>query len=296
MLFLVPAFAGCASPDGEESNPPATDSSTTDPEDNGTAGDDPNLTDDAGGNGTDDSGSGSDAQEADAFVIEDLRVVDEDGNDTIHEDDRVTVSYAVRNPDASSGSVTRFVSLAIDGEVVSVDQVTLAPGESKAFDHELGSVRGRESVVAEVRVAPARERVEATVVEWPRTGEQIEIGPLSIRVNRWLKDIEDNSTLVNTTFAMAAAGTGGGSAAAAGDLSELRANILCVDASGAVTVVGEVDPDLPETGASGTQDVRLPECEERLYGVRFTGRLDGERVEQRVLFVERGWQPPASGA
>lgn len=300
LCFLVLPLAGCAGDAPDESTPPAGDTGTGDANGTGDAGGD--GTDATGGsNGTgdgnetgDDTNDTGDASGSSAFLVEDLRVEDQDGNQTLHEDDRATVRYTLRHPGGSNDPLTRFVSLAIDGEVVKVDQVRLEPGATKEMEYDLGTLRDRESVVVEVRVAPARERMEATVETWPRTRENVEMGPVTLRVNRWLTDLEDGgSTIVNVTLSRQAESTGG---AASPSFQRFRANILCADAEGVVSFEGEARPSLPEPGATGLQDIRLPGCDHTLYGVRFTGEVDGETVERRVLFVEDGWRPPAADA
>lgn len=217
------------------------------------------------------------------FAVEGLRILDQHDNETLHEDDHARILYVLRHPGAPDEPLTRFVSLLLDGKVVWVENLRLEPGESREFEYDLGVLHGRSAITAEVRISPISEVLESTVLAWPRTAEDIEWEGLTLRVDHWLDDAENDSTIVNMTLARPPEAPAFGA---------LRAHILCLDEQGVVHAQGEVHPESPAPGELLTQDVVLPACEHSTYGVGFTFELDGQAILQRVLFVEHGWQPP----
>lgn len=263
LALLALPLSGCLGDDGapEESTQPTPSGNVTAPTP-----------------GANESGEG-------AFLIEglELRANGSDAPATVfHEDDVVEARYTVRHPGSPGKAITRFVTFVVNGEVEDVQQLRLEPDGSRDYTQPLGSMRGRERLDVEVRVAPSAARVNATVEEWPRTGEETRLGNLTLRVHRWLKDA-DGSTLVNVTFRMPSAG--------AENLTEARAKIICADEAGTITLGGDARPPMPAPGEGGVQDVRLPGCPHTLYGVRFKADEGGREVEKRILFVDRGWAP-----
>lgn len=224
---------------------------------------------------------------SDAFLVEELRVApQDDGVRPLREDDEIFVRFTLRHPGTPDEAVTRFVTIAVDREVVDVQQIRLEPGATRDIEVPLGFARGRESVQAEVRIAPTVARVEVDVTPWPRTGENVEVGSLTFRVDRWLRDDETGGTRVNLTVKR--------SADPDTHLSDRWARLLCADEHGRVSLHGEVRILLPGPGEQGTQDLNLPGCEHTIYGVHLEGQEGGEPLSDRILFVKRAWMPPAA--
>ena len=264
-LLVSLLIAGCARP--EESG-------------NGQADPDTNTTPTGNGNGTRVSG----------FRIDGLSILPAHGeNRTLREDDAAIIRYTLVNPATTGGTADYLVSYILNGEVHDIHTLRLAPGESKAFEVRDDDLRDLEPIKVEVRAGNEKATAEATVTEWPRTRDRVDLGPVAVTVNRWLKNETDGWTDVNITAER--------KDGEVGNYSMLRARILCADARGNVTTAGEARPNVPEPGMSAMSDVHLPGCPETLYGVELSGKdAQGEDVYTRILFVERGWRPPVSSA
>lgn len=229
----------------------------------------------------------SGGQETAVFLIEDLRIVPATGDERaeIYEDDRVVARFTVRHPGDTDQAVERFVSYALDRQIVDVVQLRLEPGQSRDFEYPIGAARGRESILVEVRIAPTSARAEVEVQDWPRTRESVDAGNLTVRVNRWLRDELTGDILVNATFTVPP------------DAPETRwrVKILCADATGNVTMHGDARPAFAEPGQPAVQDLQLPDCRKNdsdtIYGIAVL-RSSEETPGQRILFVEHGWRPP----
>lgn len=219
------------------------------------------------------------------FEIDGPTILPLDGrNRTLREDDGARIAYTLRAP-AEGKAVSAFVTFALNGQIVDVQTVTLQPGDAKAFEKVLPAVRDLKEVRAEVRSGSAKVSAHSPVDPWPRTGETTAFGNVTVRVERWLKDPADGSTLVNVTI----------DNKDDKGIAFLHARILCSDEKGNVTAEGFAEPALPTPGSAGMSDIRLPGCPHTLYGVEFKGKeSDQTGVYGRILFVEAGWRPPVS--
>lgn len=270
-LLLALLTAGCASPDesgnGQTNTPPTNDSGTT------------TTTPPTGGGGR-----------VAGFRIDDLSIASADGaNRSLREDDHVVIRFTLVNPATGGEPAAYLVSYILNGEVQDIHTLRLAPGERKSFEYRDDDLRDLKPIKVEVRAGDQKATVEASVTEWPRTGDRVDLGPVAVTVNRWLKNATDGWTDVNVTAERKAGD--------AGNYSMLRARILCADAAGNVTTAGEARPNVPEPGMSAMTDIHLPGCPETLYGVELSARdAEGKDLYARILFVERGWRPPASTA
>lgn len=261
-LLLALVLAGCTGKPQESGNPPTNGTST-----NGTT------------NGT----------RAAGFLIQDLAIRPANGeNRSLHEDDHAVVRYTLVNPETGGGASDFLVSYLLNGEVQDIHTIRLAPGESKPVEWRMDDLRDLKPIKVEVRAGNQKASAEASVTEWPRTGDRVDLGPVVVTVNRWLKNATDGGTDVNVTAER--------KDGEAGNYSLLRAHVVCADAKGNVTASGEERPNVPEPGMSAMTDIHLPGCAETLYGVEFTGKDPaGQPIYTRILFVERGWRPPTAG-
>lgn len=260
-LLLAPLGAGCIGSPEESTTPPTgTTTTPTPPTTNGRV---------AG------------------FRIEGLAIGPDDGaNRTLREDDRARISYTLTNP-GTEGSATFLVSYIENGEIKDLPHLTLKAGESKRVERTIDDLRGVTRIDVEVRAGNEKATASATVTAWPRTGDRVDLGPVVLTVNRWLKNATDGWTDVNITAERKLAPDG--------NYSMLRVRILCADAAGKVEAKGEARPNVPEPGTSAMSDVHLPGCDGTLYGVEFSGKDAAEAsIYVRILFVESGWRPPTS--
>ena len=246
------------------------------------------------GNGTNGSATttpptGSGARAA-GFRIDDLAIAMEGGaNRTLREDDHVVIRFTLVNAATDGAPAAYLVSYLLNGEVQDIHTLRLAPGERKSFEYRDDDLRDLKPIKVEVRAGDQKATAEASVAEWPRTGDRVDLGPVVVTVNRWLKNATDGWTDVNVTAERKMGDEG--------NYSLLRARVLCADAKGNVTTAGEERPNVPEPGMAAMTDIHLPGCPETLYGVEFGGKgPQGEDIYTRILFVERGWRPPVSPA
>lgn len=224
------------------------------------------------------------------FRIDGLAIEPAHGeNRSLHEDDAAVIRYSLVNPATEGGTSDFLVSYLLNGEVQDIHTIRLGPGESKDFEFRDDDLRDLKPIKVEVRAGSERATAEATVAEWPRTRDRVDLGAFHFTVNRWLKNATDGWTDVNVTVDRK-----GGEV---GNYSMLRARILCADASGNVTTAGEARPNVPEPGMSAMTDIHLPGCPETLYGVELTAKdAQDQLLYTRILFVERGWRPPAAAS
>lgn len=229
------------------------------------------------------------AGNAAGFRVDDLRIAPvADANRTLHEDDAARISYTLVNPSSEGGASTFLVSYIYNGAVEDVTNLRLEPGASKSYERVIDDLRDLTRITVEVRAGSERGDTQADIAKWPRTGERVDLGPVVLTVNRWLKNATDGWTDVNVTAER--------KAEPMGNYSMLRARVLCADTAGKVTAHGEARPNVPEPGMSAMTDVHIPGCPETLYGVEFTGRDAEEKpLYVRILFVDAAWRPPAAG-
>ncbi|HWH09336.1 MAG TPA: hypothetical protein VNX21_09055 [Candidatus Thermoplasmatota archaeon] len=224
------------------------------------------------------------------FRIDGLSIAPAHGEDRpLHEDDAAVIRYTLVNPASEGGPSDFLVSYLLNGEVQDIHTIRLAPGASKDFEFRLDDLRDLKPIKVEVRAGSEKASAEATVAEWPRTRDRVDLGPMAVTVNRWLKNATDGWTDVNVTVER--------KEGEAGTYSMLRARILCADARGNVTTAGEARPNVPEPGMAAMTDIHLPGCPETLYGVELSAKDAQDRdIYTHILFVERGWRPPVTAA
>jgi hypothetical protein len=217
------------------------------------------------------------------FTIAGLNITNADETRAPHEDDEIHVKYLVRNDRAETFS--RFVTYLENGEVVDTQTLRLGPGESRSFDKTLPPLRAAGKLAVEVRAGDQRANASVDVATWPRTGESVDLGPVSVRVERWLQDPDSKELIVNLTVERKALPDG--------DYHMLRAHALCATATGNVTAEGEARPVVPEPGTTGMMDLRLPGCPDIIYGIDLSGNDAADQpFYWRILFVDSGWAPP----
>lgn len=261
LLLVAPALlAGCTGPEGAEATPPT-----------GAAGTPPQFRAPAG------------------FELEGPTITPLDGrNRSLREDDGALVRYTLRQPADAPNASTALVSFLLNGQVDDVDSVTLAPGQSKSFERKIDAVRNLTEVKVEVRAGAANGQASAPVSAWPRVGETLRFDDyFSVEVANWTADTATAQTVVYVTVTRGAT-----------PFHEFRAHLLCLDDKGGVKSVGVSRPELqPQPGASEALQMTLPLCPGETYGVDFKAEVGGgETIYGRVLFVPKGWTPPAPAA
>lgn len=261
VLLVAPLLvAGCAGPQGAEATEPTGATGTT-----------PSFRAPAG------------------FQLDGPTITPLDGrNRSLREDDGALVRYTLRQPADAPNASTALVSFLLNGEVDDVETVTLAPGESKGFERRIDAVRNLTEVRVEVRAGSASGKATAPVTAWPRVGELLRFDDyFMVNVENWTADAAASHTVVHVTV------TRGGT-----PFHEFRAHLLCLDEKAGVKSVGVSRPELqPQPGASETLQMTLPLCGGETYGVDFKAEVGGgETVYGRVLFVPKGWTPPAPAA
>lgn len=221
------------------------------------------------------------------FQLEGPTILPLDGSERgLHEDDGALVRYTLRQPADAPNASTALVSYLVNGRVDDVETVTLAPGQSKSWERKVDSVRDLSEVRVEVRAGLANGKASAPVTPWPRPGEWTEYGTrFRVDVDSWTRDEAASETVVRATLMRGPS-----------PFQEFRSHLLCVDAAGAVKSVGVVRPDLqPQPDNAQALEMRFPLCEADTYGVDFKADLpEGGVVYGRVLFVPKGWSPPAA--
>lgn len=227
-----------------------------------------------------------------SFRLEGPTVTPDDGRDRpLREDDGAIIRYTLTQPAESGQAGTALVSFILNGEVRSVDGVTLAPGQSKAFERRVNATELREmkDVRVEVRAGGAVGRAQAQPASWPRPGEWLVMGDhFRVNVDGWTQDALSAETLVRVTMSR------GGL-----EFHDFRSHLLCVGPDGAITSEGVNRPALqPTPGGVETFEMRLPACAGETYGVDFKADVNGRNgaLYGRVLFVPKGWTPAAATA
>lgn len=259
LLLVAMALAGCAGRP-EETNAPSPGSTTqvtssTPPTSGGVSG----------------------------FQVIGLRIAPASGADRpLHEDDAARITYTLRN----GGTTTEdfLVSYLLNGKVEDLQHVTLPAGGTKDVAWTLPDLHRVRDIRVEVKAGNEKATAEATVSEWPRTGDRVDLGPLALTVNRWLKDQANGGTAVNVTVERRPEPEG--------NYSLLRVHVLCLAEDGAIAPDGLARPNAPEPGTAAMTDLLLPGCPHMLYGIEVTGEdAATEDIYARILFVERGWTP-----
>jgi hypothetical protein len=260
LLLVAPALlAGCMGPKAAEATPPSGNGTT--PVFRGPAG----------------------------FQVEGPVILSLDGTARpLREDDGALIRYTLKQPAEAANASTALVSFLLNGKVEDVETVTLAPGQSRSWERKVETVRDLPEVRVEVRGGSALGKAAAPVQPWPRLGEWLDMSPrVRVNVDSWSKDDASAQTVVRATVMRGAS-----------PFQEFRAHLLCVDAKGGVKSEGVVRPELqPQPGTAEVLELRLPLCPGETYGVDFKADLpDGTFVYGRVLFVPKGWTPPAATA
>jgi len=208
-------------------------------------------------------------------------------NDTergiLYEDDgAAVVRYVVRQP-ASAPRETAFVSYLLNGRIVDVQQITLAPATERAFERRVEDLRGAVAIEVEVRAGSSTGRAEADVARWPRAGVgSLAFGPLTIRADYGLLE-QDGRVLVNLTLV---------NDGPEQTFRDFRVKMLCVAANGTTAETRNVRVEPPTTGNASGVDVVLEDCKRERYGFEFKANTDdGSEIFSRLLLVPRDWTP-----
>lgn len=216
-----------------------------------------------------------------AFTLDGPTIRPPDGSDRpLYEDDeRAIVRYSVGLPSDAPAAADAFVTFLLDGQIVDTERIRLAPGKSKAYERTLQDLEVGDRHGVEVRTGSATGTAEMTVLAWPRPGEPLELGPLTLRIDYGLQYPQDGRVVVNVTIARAAGSP---------DLSAFRVKLVCI-AEGSL-VLGESErAPLPEAGTSSGVDIGLSDCAEgqQRYGLEFKADDDAGTRMGRILFVPK---------
>lgn len=219
------------------------------------------------------------------FVLEGPTITPLDGAARpLREDDGAWIRYTLRQPEAATEAGTAFVNLLLGGTVVEVEAITLAPGASKAFEHKIDAVRGMGRLDVEVRAASANGRASADVLDWPRPGEALAFGDhFQTTVDGWTRNETPPETVVRVSLTRGAQ-----------PFTELRSYLLCLDPEGKPARAGNARPQLqPDANGTEALELRFPLCAGETYGVEIKADVASGSLMGRVLFVPKGWTPPA---
>lgn len=215
-----------------------------------------------------------------------IRPVNDSERLTLYEDDAAAiVRYVIQQPE-NAPRETAFVTYLFNGRTLGLDQITLSPGETRAFERRVDDLRLNSTFAVEVRAGGSSDRARAHVVSWPRAGvDTLPFGPLSIRADYGLLE-QGNRALVNLTI---------DHIGPAEVFDGLRARMICADEQGRLhntTLVRMAPP--PTIGNASRVELLLDDCRHERYAIEFIANLDGGReVFGRLLLVPRGWAPPA---
>lgn len=224
-----------------------------------------------------------------AFVVEGPVITPLDGRErSLREDDGALIRYTIRQPSEAATGAAALVSYILNGTVTDVENVQLAPGQTKTYERKVDEVRGMKELRVEVRAGSALGKATSPILAWPRLQEPLSFEPhFTVRVENWTRDEVQGATFATVTFQRSLQA-----------FSEFRAHLLCEDAGGAVKPQGVMRPELqPQPNHVETIELRLPLCpaSATTYGVDFKADLDaGKTVYGRVLFVPHGHVPPAA--
>lgn len=221
------------------------------------------------------------------FVVEGITIRPPEGSARqLREDDaHALVRYVVRQPD-DAPTETAFVSYAVDGVIVDVQNLRLEPGETKEYERVVEHLRSRAGIRVEVRAGASVAHAEASVAEWPRAGEGLALGPLVVRVDYGLKEQDGQHVLVNVTLQHTGPQL---------PIEDFRVKMVCADEEGRLSPTTSVETPIPTYGNQSGVDVIVDDCPVLRYGLEFKGDgEDGISYYGRILLVARGWAPPES--
>lgn len=219
------------------------------------------------------------------FEVVDLRILAPNEKERqLYEDDAAAiVRYTVRQPADVEGAETAFVTYILNGRIVDVLQLKLAPGEEKNYERRVTSLRDNRTIEVEVRAGSASAKAEATVAEWPRAGkDELLLGPLGIRVPYGLVE-QDGRVLVNLSL---------DHRGPAQTFRDFRVKGLCLGNDGSVNETSSVRVEPPTLGNSTSVDVLLQNCPDAFYGLEFKATGAEGEIFGRLLLVAEGWRPP----
>lgn len=199
------------------------------------------------------------------FVVGTLTIRPPDGVDRqLREDDGAAiVRYVVSQP-TDAPTETAFVTYIVNGRIVDVQNLKLGPGESKEFERRIERPAVGSDIKVEVRAGASVVQAAASVVAWPRPGEPLALGPLTVRLDYGLME-RDGRVLVNVTLDH----TG-----PEAPIKDFRVKMVCQDASGQLQPTASVRPELPTYGNVTGVDVLLDDCAATRYALEF--KADGE--------------------
>lgn len=219
------------------------------------------------------------------FQVADLLILAPDGKARqLYEDDpKATVRYVIRQPSEAEATETAFVTYILNGRIVDVHQLKLAPGEEKAYERSVTGLRDNRTLQVEVRAGAASAKAEATVQAWPRAGEdELVLGPLGIRVPYGLVE-QDGRVLVNLTLDHRGPEQ---------TFRDFRMKGLCLAENGSITSTSTVRIQPPTLGNSTGVDVLMDNCRNGFYGLEFKATSADGELFGRLLLVPDGWRPP----
>lgn len=223
-----------------------------------------------------------------AFTLEGPKILPPDGTDRrLYEDDgRALVRYTVRLAADAPAAGDAFVTYLLDGHVVETEAIRLAPGKERVYERGIPALDLGDTHRVEVRAGAARGIAEATVMAWPRPGEALQVGNVTLRIDYGLQSPDSSRVNVNVTMIRAMSDE---------PVRDFRVKLVCV-ADGALRLGDSQRAGLPEPGTTAGIDMDLPDCaqgEER-YALEF--KLDApERTYMgRILLVEKGYVLRAS--
>lgn len=249
-LLLAATLAGCAASGANESRQSAPTTSAT------------------GGNAE--------------FQITDLAIVGPHPG-ALHEDDpNATIRYTIQQPTDAPGTQTAFVTFLLNGRILDVAQLKLAPGENKTVERLVTGLRDLPAIQAEVRAAGTTAKAHADILAWPRAAQSaLAIGPLTVRADHGLLET-DGRVLVNLTI---------DHPGPAQEIRDFRVKMLCITTEGAIAATKSVDIEPPTLGNMTGVDVLLSDCRHERYGLEFKAQSDAGDLVGRLLLVPEGWRP-----
>ena len=215
------------------------------------------------------------------FAVDGPKLTPLDGSErSLFEDDGVKVAYSVMQPASASGAASFFVTFLYNGDIIDTQTVQLGPGESKAFEKSFPNVTGLKEVSAEVRAGSSDAKAVSPVKNWPRLGTPTAVEALGVDVPRAGLDATDGSLVVNVSLSRPSG--------APQTVSDLRAALLCVDATGALATQGAQSLPLPDAGTTWSADVRFAPCPHATRGLALTGTVvaTGHPALLHVIFPE----------
>jgi hypothetical protein len=219
-----------------------------------------------------------------SFQIAQLAILSGEGTArALYEDDQAIIRYVIAQPAESGRSGTAFVTYILNGQIVDVQQMTLAAGEEKTFERKLADLRDDRALKVEVRAGSAIAKAEASVLAWPRAGEgELVLGPMAIRVPYGLMEM-DGRVLVNLSLDHRGPEQ---------TFRDLRVKMLCLSETGEIRETHNERIAGPTLGNSTGVDVFLANCSQGFYGLEFKADDDAGEIMGRMLLVSTAWRPP----